>query len=127
MSILINPGSEPVSDQGDGWTNTYEGAVVEAERWHRRMVDDGFGQDVDLLVQDDPIVCDGRWVFLYRHRVTGAVVELHTHGIDNMDAYTKRHIFGARVYWNGSSTGNPELSDWAAPRFVQTFRPDGVS
>jgi hypothetical protein len=122
MSILINPGSRISENEGDGWTNTYEGAIAEAGRWHQRMVDDGFGQDVELLLQDDPIERDGRWVFQFRHRVTGVVVELETHGIDDIDAYMRRHIFGARVYWNGSSCSNPQLDDWAAPGFVQTFR-----
>ena len=125
MTILINPGSGPVTEQGEGWTNTYEGAIAEAERWHQRMVDDGFGHDVELLSQDDPIERGGRWVFHFRHRVTGVVVELETHGIDDMDAYMRRHIFGARVYWNGSSCSSPELDDWAAPGFVQTFRAEG--
>lgn len=47
MSILINPGSH-IGPAEEGWTNTYEGAVREAQRWLERMRDDGIGDDVDL-------------------------------------------------------------------------------
>lgn len=80
--------------------------------------------DVELL---DHSVDDGegRWRFTFRHRVTGVLVYLDTHGIDQVDAYERQHVFPPRVYWNGSSTGEPKLDDFVAPGFdpVKTFRP----
>lgn len=121
MNLLINPGSGPIQDGAD-WTNTYEQARANAEEWYARMVKDGI-RDVKLL--DEYEERDGRWCFKFRHQVTGVVVELETHGIDNLDAYEKRFIFMPRVYWWGSSSSVPELEQWAAPGFeaVQTFRP----
>jgi hypothetical protein len=125
MSILINPGAH-IGPADEGWTNTYEGALREAERWLERMREDGIGADIDLVIPAEPVEHDGRWTFGFRHRVTGVTVELDTHGISDMAACTRRHIFGARVYWNGSSCSNPELEHWSAPGFVMTFRPDGA-
>lgn len=121
-AVLINPGSGPVLDSGDGWTNSYQGAQKEAARWLESMHKEGI-YDVDV-VDYGPGAVDGRWRFGFVHAVTGVEVILETHGIDNMDAFMKKFIFGARVYWKGSSSGTPELSDWAAPGFVQTFRPE---
>lgn len=124
VSILINPGSQVSESSGDGWTNTYVGALAEARKWHVRMVTDRFGQDLELIEPDHQEPSAGRWGFGFRHRVTGVVVGLETHGIDDMDAYRVRNIFGPRTYWNGSSTSNPDLEQWAAPGFVQTYVPE---
>jgi hypothetical protein len=69
---------------------------------------------------------DGRWEFSFRHEVTGVSVCLETHGIDNLDAYQRQHLFTPRIYWNGSSCANTELEDFAAPGFtpVRTFAPE---
>jgi len=118
-AIMINPGSH-IGEPGEGWTNTLENARAEAERWLSQMRDDGIC-DVELL--DLAIENEGRWTFSFRHTVTGVVVELATHGIDNVEAYEKQHTFTPRIYWNGSSTSNPELEHFAAPGFeaVKTF------
>jgi len=125
MTLIINPGSGPVA-AGTSWTNTVEGALAEARRWHDGMIRDGFGHDVELLPLDmhrqAASNAEGRWLFEFRHRVTGAVVELETHGIDNVDAYMKARVFAPRVYWNGSSSASPTLGDFAVSGFVQTYR-----
>lgn len=126
MTIIINPGSEIGHAEGAvGWTNTYEKALDWARDWHKSMVDDDGLRDVELIVPDPPIEGDGRWTFHFRHLVTDVTVTLHTHGIDDFDAYQRQCIFNPRVYWNGSSTATPLLADFAAPGFekVSTFRP----
>jgi hypothetical protein len=122
MTLLINPGSH-IGEPGTGWTNTVEKARTEAEGWLAQMRADGFA-DVELL--DGETESEGRWVFTFRHAVTGVTVDLETHGIDGMAAYTKEYIFGPRIYWNGSSCSNPELEHFAAPGFtaVRTFVAD---
>jgi hypothetical protein len=119
MTLIINPGSH-IGKPGEGWTNTYETARAEAERWLARMHADGMA-GVELA--DGATERDGRWVFTFRHAVTGTTVELETHGIDNVEAYERQHIFAPRIYWNGSSTSDPELEHFAAPGFraVRTF------
>jgi hypothetical protein len=68
-NILVNPGSGPIAD-GDGWTNTVEGARVEAERWLAIITD---GQGIrDVALEDDAEeLDDGRWRFWYRHTGSG--------------------------------------------------------
>lgn len=118
--LIINPGSGGIEPGCDGWTNTAEGAHKEAARWLANMHGAGM-RDVELLPQWR--YRDGRWVFRFRHAVTRVVVELETHGIDDLDAYRRDHFY-PRVYWNGSSTGDPELEDFAAEGFepVRTWR-----
>lgn len=128
MSVIINPGSRIAEAADDeGWTNTYAAALAIAREWHGHMADDGFGADIDLIEPDDMAGRDGRWTFGFRHRVTGVTVELETHGIAPLDAYTDKRIFAPRQYWNGSSSSNPALEHWAAPGFVQTYRPGGAA
>lgn len=124
MSVLINPGSGPVAD-GLGWSNTVTTAARTASEWLERMHADGL-TDVELLT--DPLALwdgEGRWTFHFRHKVTQVVVKLSTHGVDNIDAYCANRLFAPRVYWNGSSSAEPQLDDFAAPGFVQlkTFVP----
>lgn len=127
MSVIVNPGSDipdPVS--GEGWTNTYGGALAQAWEWHARMVAEGLGHDVELLRPGRPCKGDSaRWRFEFRHKVTGVVVALDTHGISDIEKYRKSHVFYPRVYWNGSSSGEPELEDFAEKGFepYQSFRP----
>jgi hypothetical protein len=123
--MIINPGSR-IGEPGDGWTNTFEEARAEAGRWLTRMHASGM-TDVQLLDGAHPdadMEGDGRWVFTFRHTVTGVTAELATHGIDDTAAYERQHIFAPRVYWNGSSTAEPELENFAAPGFalVRTFK-----
>lgn len=115
MSVLINPGSH-IATGSAGWTNTFEQACAEAQRWLDNMHKDDGLTDVELLPAEDAPE-EGRWAFYFRHKVTGVKVRLDTHGIDNIDAYTKRAIFTPRVYWNGCSSSDPKLDDFAAPGF----------
>lgn len=121
MTLIINPGSN-VGDSRDGWTNTEAGARKEAESWLTGMHFEGM-TDVELLPGCRE--SDGRWVFSFRHSVTGKTVELETHGIDDIDAYCKRYVFSPKVYWGGSSLGQPEIEHFAATGFAvrKTFVP----
>ncbi len=114
MTLIINPGSH-VPDDAD---NTYVRALALARDWHQKMRTEGFGQDVELIEPDPAAGSEGRWMFAFRHRVTHVVVYLEAHGLD-----PDEHPF-ARVYWRGSSSANPALEDWAAPGYVQTYRPE---
>lgn len=122
-AVIINPGSR-IGEPGDGWANTYATARATAEEWLAAMHAEGL-TGVTLLDGGEDHG-DGRWGFTFRHEVTGASVRLDTHGIDNLDAYERKHLFAPRVYWNGSSCSNPELEDFAAPGFVpvRTFAPE---
>lgn len=124
MSLLINPGSH-IGEPGEGWTNTYPTALATAQEWLSHMAAEGLS-DVELLPSEDT-PREGRWTFWFHHKVTDVAVALETHGIDDVDAYEKRHIFTPRVYWNGSSTGSPELENFRAEGFepVQTYRRTG--
>ena len=123
MTMIINPGSR-IGEPGEGWTNTYEIAQATARYWLTTMHANGM-TDVELL--DGTREREKLWVFTFRHAVTGTTVELETHGIDNMEAYGRQCVFTPKVYWNGSSTANPELDDFAAPGFaaVRTFKRQG--
>jgi hypothetical protein len=120
MNVIINPGSR-ITGEPQGWTNTHAQAVVEAQTWEQRMRSEGF---TDFTVEDEGVECEGRWTFVFTHTVTGKSVELETHGIDDLKAYEKQCIFTPRVYWNGSSCGEPRLEDFAADGFVpvMTYR-----
>lgn len=116
--VIINPGSH-LPDNPDGWTNTYEQARREAYQWLNRMISEGFS-DVELIDNHQPIDDGQRWEFIFRHKITGIEVKLHTHGIDDMVAYRKQAIFEPRVYWHGSSSSEPKLEDFAAEGFAMT-------
>lgn len=124
--LLINSGSRVgAAVDAQGWTNTPAGARAAAETWLAKMRAEGIA-DVELLDVDPARQQDnGRWLFEFRHTVTGVVAELETHGIDDLDAYRRQHKFEPRVYWRGSSSSTPELSDFAAPGYVATFRVGG--
>jgi hypothetical protein len=127
MSILINPGSGPVKASGNGWVNDYAGAEANAREWYDRMVADGI-RDVELALPGTPTPGgDGRWIFDFTHTVSGAVVQLEVHGLDDDEyrAYEREWILGPRTYWNGSSSDVPEVEQFAAPGFevVKTLRP----
>ena len=122
--IIINPGSGTVPAVGDGWTNTAEAARAEAGRWLARIHEDGM-TDVELLPDVITLPVTGRWVFTFRHAVTGVSVELETHGVDDLEAWRRQRVFDPRVYWAGSSAGSPCLDDFAAPGFVKTYRQVG--
>lgn len=122
MALIINPGSGPVMD-GDEWTNTYEQALRYARDWLERIAADGI--DVEMTEPPDKEDFEGRWTFKFRHPVTGVACMLEHHGIAPLEAYAKGNFLGAypRVYWNGSSSSEPEIEQWTAPGFrvVKTF------
>jgi len=119
--LIINPGSRIASPDHDGdWQNTLTVARRRAEDWLGKMHAEGM-TDVELL--DGTTEREGRWVFTFRHKITEATATLEMHGIEPVAAYEQQHWFAPRVYWNGSSTTNPCLEDFAAPGFkaVRTF------
>lgn len=121
MPLIINAGSR-IDPPGldSSWTNTYPAARAEAERWLVRMHGEGM---TDVVLLDDVTKAGERWVFTYKHQVTGTTVTLKTHGISDLDAYHRDFVFPPRIYWNGSSSDNPKLEDFAAPGFkvIRTY------
>lgn len=117
-------------EKGTGWTNSYARAEANAQRWLENMRTNGF-RDVELLLPGKLCPGDGpgldTWVFEVRHTVTRVAVELQVHGVDNESAYRRDMLSWPRVYWDGSSTGDPELADFEATGFrkIQTFEPIG--
>jgi hypothetical protein len=120
--MIINPGSRISRVEPVGWTNTHAHALIEATQWLDRMRAEGLR---DIEMTDTGRTDGGRWIFEFRHTITGVVVELETPGVDNLEAYQKQAIFPPRIYWNGGSVGEPALEDFTAPGFepVKTFRP----
>jgi hypothetical protein len=119
--LIINPGSRIPQPEHDGeWQNTEARARERAVTWLGKMQAEGM-TGVELLDGSEPR--DGRWLYTFRHEVTGATATLEMHGIDSVAAYERQHIFAPRVYWNGSSCSDPCLEDFAAPGFipVRTF------
>lgn len=121
MTIAIINAGATIGESDEGWTNTYETALVSANAWLEQMTTQGFR---DIVMTPDPVEREGRWRFTFRHTVTGVSVELETHGIDNLDAYRKKRIFDPKIYWRGSSCANPSIKDFAADGFepVVTYR-----
>jgi hypothetical protein len=120
MNFIINPGSE-IATEAKGWTNTHAQAKKNAYSWfYKPMLEEGF---TDIEVTDTKEERDGRWLFIFKHTVTGKEVELEIHGIDDLKAYETQNIFTPRVYWNGGSSSNPELDQFAADGFkpVKTY------
>jgi hypothetical protein len=122
MVMLINPGSH-IGPASEGWTNTYAKALEYAKTWFLDTMRKVGFQDIELIETHE--ADEGRWKFIFKHRITGVEVELWTHGIDDLKAYEKAHIFTPRVYWNGSSSSNPDLEEFKADGFepVLTYRP----
>jgi len=123
MVMLINPGSGRLQSS-TAWDNTEEQALKYVMDWFvRPMKDEGF-IDLELInlhKQDD----DGRWRFQVRHKITGKTVDIECHGINDLEAYQAENIFMPRVYWNGGSSSNPSIEDFAAKGFrpVITYVP----
>ena len=84
MTVIINAGSGDIAESGTGWTNTRDGAQRAAAAWLNAMQNEGYG---DVEVTEVGPVGNGRWAFDFRHSVTGVVVQLETHGIDDLDAF----------------------------------------
>ena len=123
MPIIINPGSNiGENTKKSKWTNTHQTAKKYAHNWfYKHMVESGFE---DIEVEDTKKEIDGRWLFIFRHKVTGKAVELEIHGIDNIKEYQKENIFTPRIYWEGSSCSSPELEDFAKDGYkpVMTYK-----
>jgi len=107
--LLINPGSHIGENTSEKWANTHEQALQNALGWLKNIQNDGYK---NIRMYDTKEEIEGRWKFIFKHLVTGVEVELETHGITDIDEYKKEHVFTPRVYWNGSSTGEPELDQW---------------
>lgn len=120
--MIINPGSKIEAMSGDGWTNTVETARATAARWLRQMHESGM-TEVELLPGEE--AHEHRWRFRFRHTLTGTEVTLETHGVDDVGAYMREHVFTPRVYWHGSSSSDPSIKDFVAPgyRVHLTFAP----
>ena len=114
MTLFMNPGSGGIPVRGEGWTNTFAKARQTAEEWLDRMRAEGM-RDIGLFPGARHL--NGRWEFTFRHAVTGVKVTLECDGVDDMDAYVAERIFPPRIYWNGSSIGEPKLDDFAAEGF----------
>lgn len=117
MTVIINAGSQ-IGGEPQGWTNTIEGARRRAGEWLDRMRSNGF-VDIEMVEVGDEV--DGRWLFMFRHTITGVEVPLRIHGIDDLDAYMRQYIFDPRVYWRDSSSAEPDLDDFAAHGFSKTM------
>lgn len=126
MTLIINAGSGPIT-KGKGWTNTHKTARWNAYEWfYKPMIKQGF---VDIEVIDTKEEVQGRWKFIFRHKITGKEVELEIHGIDDLEAYEKQNIFAPRVYWDGSSSSTPELEQFQAEGFhpVMTYQANATA
>lgn len=123
--ILINPGSNIAEESKDKkWTNTHEMAVEHCRNWFLKpMLDAGF-EDIEFT--DTGKYEEGRWVFEFKHLITGVVVEAEVHGISPLSEYKKENIFTPRTYWKGSSCADPEIKDFAKEGFkpVMTYKPN---
>lgn len=114
MSIIINPGSV-IGKEEKGWTNTHAVALKYANEWfYKPMLDEGF-EDIEMIDPNEEV--DGRWKFIFKHKITGVEIELEVHGIDNLEAYQKQYIFQPKTYWNGSSCSSPEIKEFKKEGF----------
>jgi len=104
--IIINPGSE---NKG----GTLEQATEIAKTWLQSIHDEGF-KEVEMCFVEQ-VEEGGNFLFHFTHPVTKKVATLSTHGFT--DEECKQFMFHPRVYWNGSSTGNPKIEDWLAEGF----------
>ncbi|QMW06394.1 hypothetical protein [Spirosoma foliorum] len=98
--LLINPGS-----QVEG--GTLEQARINAQVFLNGIHDQGMKE---VFIDPDPVCADGRWTFIFRHPVTGKTAILKTHGLT--DEESRNQFFVPRIYWNGSSTADPEIKDF---------------
>jgi hypothetical protein len=112
MTVIVNPGSRI----NPSLPNSYERAQQYARKWLDQMRAEGIS-DIELI--DNREFSDGRWRFRFRHLITGVTVNLDQHGLSDND---DKSIFPTRVYWNGSSSANPSIEDFAAPGYVMTYR-----
>jgi hypothetical protein len=105
MSLIINAGSH----QKGG---TFEEAEKHAIEWLELLKNNGF-YDIEMKFIEKRI--DGNFHFEFKHKITGKIVNLETHGYT--DEECKKFIFRPREYWNGSSTAGVEIKDWLSEGF----------
>ena len=58
---------------------------------------------------------EGDWNFRFRHKITNKYIDLQIHGFTKKEC--DAFIFHPRVYWNGSSTAEPEITDWLTDEY----------
>ena len=110
--MIINPGSDVVGGK-------VEDAIKEAERLLQCIKDDGI-TGVGLL-REYKKTEDGRYIFKYRHEITGRVGEWCVTGLE--DNWRGRgFMFQPRIYWNGSSCSSPEWKDFLTGEYEITVR-----
>ena len=103
-AVIINPGRS-VSE------GTVEQARANADEWLERMRADGItGVYIDHDATRPCEYGEARWVFTFRHEVTGATAELTIDGLT--DDEKRGLVFWPKVYWKGSSCSHPDLSDF---------------
>lgn len=106
MAIIINAGSE---NKG----GTLEQAKINAQEWLESIHEEGFLEvEMAYVEQYDK----GNFVFAFTHQVTKKAVALEIHGYTEDEC--KKFMFHPRVYWDGSSTGNPKIEDWLTDEFT---------
>ena len=106
MSIIINPGSNITK-------GTFKQAKINAKQW-LKLINLEF-PEVGMLETKENYDGEGRWRFEYQHKVTKAIATLDIHGFT--DEEVKSFMFGARVYWQGSSVGDPSPEDWLTDEY----------
>lgn len=106
MGIIINPGSE---NKG----GTLKQAKINAEEWLKCVHDEGFLEvEMEYIEQYK----DGNFLFNFKHNITKKVATLEIHGFTKEECQKFR--FHPRVYWNGSSTSDPEIENWLTDEFT---------
>ena len=101
--IVINPGSE---NKG----GTIDQAKKNARKWLKAIHEEGFSEVVMSEGEHGDY-----FEFLFTHNVTKKVATLRIHGFTEEER--KEFMFSPRVYWNGSSTGDPKIEDWLEEGF----------
>jgi len=105
MNVIINPGSE---NKG----GSLEQAIINAKNWLKIIHDEGF---LEVKMKHVKKYEGGNFMFHFKHSVTKKTAKLEIHGFT--DEECKKFMFHPRVYWNGSSTGNPQIEDWLTDDF----------
>ena len=106
MRTIINPGSE---NKG----GTFEQALKNAKEWHEEILNNF--PEVTMTTNEERVEKNGNWIFRFTHPVTEKEAILEIHGFTKKEC--EKFMFWPRVYWNGSSTANPEIEDWLTDEF----------
>jgi len=106
IKMNINPGSE---NKG----GTFKQALINANEWLEE-INEQF-PEVTMTTHEDRCGENGNWNFTFMHMVTKKEIILEIHGFtkDECDAF----VFHPRVYWDGSSTADPEIKDWLTDEY----------